>query len=260
MTREALAEELSGFIKRYRHSTVALEIFVKYSFEDIAQHRSEMSGTLERFGKILQREVILEPGPDTVEVQISDLEMVVEAVSGQTRYYELHPRMLLEMSLTYAGALYDAFISDALLAILRHIPERLRSGRSLTVEEALRFRDRDELIEDLARREVRDLMYKSAEKQYDYFRTSFGVDVFDDESLAVSILDLAAIRERRNLVTHNNGLASPEYVARFDTNISVGDSVVTDAESTEVDRTVLSKVAIALVSRLCDRLTSHASI
>jgi hypothetical protein len=146
------------------------------------------------------------------------------------------------------------FISDALLAVLRHISERLRSGRTLTAEEALRFRDRNELIEDLAHREILDLTYKSVEKQFDYFRVSFGIDVFTDKSSMVSIADLAAVRERRNLVAHNNGLANAGYVVKFDTPASVGDRVVINAESAKADRDVLSKVAIALVSGLSDEL------
>jgi hypothetical protein len=71
----------------------------------------------------------------------------------------------------------------------------------------------------------------------------------------VSIAGLAAVRERRNLVAHNNGLASAEYIAKFDTNAAVGDRVVSDAESAGSDRKVLSKVAIALASRLRDELT-----
>ena len=253
MTREALAEELSNLVKRYRHSTMALEMFVKSSLSSIDRLQSELPGALERSRRALQGEV--QPGPDVVTVRADDLKMIVGMVSDSLSYIDLHPQMLLEMGLIYAGALFDAFISDALLVILRHIPERLRSGRTLTAEEALRFRDRDELIEDLAHREVRDLMYKSVEKQFDYFRTAFGVDIFTDESLSVSLADLAAVRERRNLVAHNNGLASTEYVDKFNANVLVGDRVVTDAERTEFDRTTLSKVAIAVVSGLCDQLT-----
>ena len=105
------------------------------------------------------------------------MRIALEVFSSQFRYYEMHPKMLLEMSLTYAGALYDAFISDALLAVLRIFQKGCGRDWSLTVEEALRYRDRDELVEELARREVRDLMYKSTKKQFDYFRTSFGLDV-----------------------------------------------------------------------------------
>ena len=255
MKREVLAEELSSLVERYRNTTMALEMFAKSSLINIDQTHSKVSGALERIRRISQGEPAVESGSDAVTVRVDDLKVIVGIVSELLPYYELHPQMLLEMSLTYAGALFDAFISDVLLVTLRHIPERLRSGRTLTAEEVLRFRDRDELIEDLARREVRDLMYKSVEKQFDYFRASFGVDIFADGSLSVSIVDLAAIRERRNLVTHNNGLASAEYVAKFNANVSVGDRVVTDAESTEFDRTALSEVAIALASGLRDQLT-----
>jgi uncharacterized protein (UPF0216 family) len=254
MTREALAKELYDLEVRYRDSTIALEVFVRDSLEGIEHNRAVMLGLMEKARTILRgEEPVIEPRPGNVTIGLKseELEFLADLASDQSRYYEMHPQMLLEMSLTYAGALFDAVISDALLAALRHIPERLRSGRTLTVEDALRFQDRDELIENLAYREMRDLMYQSVEKQFAYFRTSFGVDVFEDTSLVVSV---AAVRERRNLVAHNNGLASDEYVARFDSTAKVGDRVVTDAESAESDRVLLAEVAVALVSRLRDKL------
>ncbi len=254
MTREALADELSNLIERYLHSARALEVFVKDSIQGIGRNRATALGVLEkiRSGLAGEEPAVTEPGPGTVRIEFSadELKDLNDIVSDYSRYYESHPQMLLEMSLIYAAALFDALISDVLLAFLRHIPESLRSGRMLTAKEALRFRDRDELIEDLARREVLELMYKSIEQQFDYFRTSLGVDVFADESLTVSMADLAVVRERRNLVAHNNGLASATYVAKFDTSASIGDHVVIDAASAESDRAVLRKVAIALVSRL----------
>ena len=180
MTRIALAEELYNFIERYRHSTAALETFAESSLRNIDQNQSQMSYILERLHRGMHEESVASLAPDIVPTTfpVDILGTVAKAVSDYSRYFELHPQMLLEMGLTYAGALFDAFISDVLFAILRHIPEKLRSGRTLTAEEALRFRDRDELIEDLARREMPDLTYESAERQLDYFRKSFGVDLF----------------------------------------------------------------------------------
>jgi hypothetical protein len=257
MAREVLASKLSEFIERYRHATQALELFVHYSLKGIVQNKSETSKVsphLSRLAKALQGDMVLEAGPDTVPVERGDLELLVRLTSDQMRYYDSHPKMLLEMSLIYACALFDALISDVITVILQCIPERLRSGRSLTAEEALGFNNRTELIEELARREVRELMYKSIEKQFEYFHTSFGVKIFDNESLEVSITDLAAIRERRNLVAHNNGVASPDYVAKFPGNISIGDNVVVDVESTRIDRITLSRIAITLVSELLRKL------
>ena len=254
MKRKALADELSVLIERYRHSTSALEIYVKDSFRGIDRSQTTTRQILEKIRGGLAGEgtATAEPGPHTVRIELSanELKLLHKVVSDTSRYYESHPQMLLEMSLVYASALFDAFISDLLLAIFRHIPDSLRSKRTLTAEEALRFRNRDELIEHLAHREILDLMYKTVKEQFEYLHTSFSVDVFADELLQVSITDLAAIRERRNLVAHNNGLASAAYIAKFDRNASVGDRVVTDAASAESDRTVLRKVAIALASRL----------
>jgi hypothetical protein len=260
MTREALADELSNLVERYGHSARALELFVRDSFRGIGRSQAMALAVLEKIRSALAGEepTVTESGPGTVQIELSgdEVKALDEIVLEASRDYELHPQMLLEMSLVYAGALFDALISDVLLTLFRHIPERLRSGRTLTAEEALRFRDRDELIEELGRREVLDLTYKNVEKQFDYFRRSFGVDVFADESLKVSLADLAAVRERRNLVAHNNGLANAAYVANIDTSALVGDHVVTDAASAESDRVVLYKVAIALVSLLRHKLAS----
>jgi hypothetical protein len=258
MTRDALAEELSSLIERYEHSTFGLETFVDDALKSIDQNRNTAHELIERFDAISRSEEppAHEPGVKTVKFELSDTEsqLVVEALSSQSRYYELHPRMLLEMSLTYAAALFDALISDALLVIYKHMPQSLRSGRTLTAAEVLSFRDRNELIEDLARREIHDLMYKGVEKQFDFFRKTFGVDVFADNWLKVSIADLAAVRARRNLVTHNNGVVSAEYVAQVDPASSIGDGVVVDAVSAASDRTALHDVATALVANLQEKL------
>jgi hypothetical protein len=131
MTREALAEELSGLFERYHYSARALEVFVKDSLEGIDRSRASVLELLEKVrGSRAGEELIVESGPDTrqIKVRAREFEVMDSAVSDFSRYYKAHPQMLLEMSLIYAGALFDALISDALLAVLRHIPERLRSG------------------------------------------------------------------------------------------------------------------------------------
>jgi hypothetical protein len=59
MARDGLAQDLADLIERYRHSALALETFVSYSFEGIAQQRSRLFGAIENIDKVLRQEMIL---------------------------------------------------------------------------------------------------------------------------------------------------------------------------------------------------------
>jgi hypothetical protein len=236
---------------------MALDIFVDQALRGIDSYKTEFANAHEMFDRLRDRQGssrTVDADQSRIDLTERQLFLVTAAIAFYSSFFGSHPQMLLEMSLIYAGALFDAVVSDALMAVLRHIPERMRSSRTLTAAEALRFNSRDELIEDLARRELLDVMYKSVDKQFEYFRVSFGVDVFSDECLAFSIVDLSAVRERRNLIAHNGGLATSGYAERIDPEVAVGERVVSDVQRAKADRKVLSTVALALLSRLRDEL------
>jgi hypothetical protein len=251
MPGETLSEELRDIRKRYHHSTVSLRIFVRKSLKEIDQRRDELlaisdmlrgsTSDDEALNSIFKRGA--RPDFDAGKMRRT-LEM---ALADAMHIREPHKRMLLEMSVAYASSLFDGLVSDVLTTVFRHFPEALRSGRTLTAEEALAFRSRQELVEELARRDALELAYKSIENQFGYFRKAFKVDPLDRESLNVSITDLAAIHERRNLIVHNNGLASGSYVEKYCPTGSVGDPVIVDAESAESDCETLRKVGLALI-------------
>ena len=264
--------ELSNLIERYRISTGALERFVHDSISNVYENRSKTAALLKKILAAgaeeevegtagVEKEVESNdgvPGEKTATFEFTprEYQVIVDVMKNYSRMVDMHPQMLLEMSIIYAGALFDAFISDILLAILRNIPERLRSGRTLTAKEVLEFRDRDEIIDNLASREVLDLMYKSVEKQFEYFHSAYNVDVFANNPLEASAADLAAARERRNLITHNNGLASSLYVKKYNNRMSIGDRVITDAKAAESDRELLREMGISLASQLRQKLAS----
>lgn len=189
-----------------------------------------------------------------------DLKPIIErALDDNLLIIEPHIRMLLEMSIIYAGALFDGLVSDTLITVFRHVPEALRSGRTLTTAEVLGFPSREHLIEELAHRETLELAYQSAEKQFNHFRKAFGIDVFNPTSLDVTMDDLIAVRERRNLIVHNNGLANASYISKYCTGGSIGDPVVVNAESAKSDRKILKKVGIALIYSLAIKFAPPAN-
>ena len=241
MPSETLAEELRKLRKRYHHSTFSLDTFVRESLEGISGKRNNLLWALDKFRGLASNAV-------DSESEAGKLKTTIEMALA--RYLEIgepHTRMLLEMSVTYACALFDGLVSDVLITVFRHVPEALRSGRTLTTEEVLGFSSREDLIEELARREVLELAYKSADGQFSHFRKAFNIDVFGLQSLDVTIADLAAVHERRNLIVHNNGLASASYVAKYCPSGSIGDPVIVNAESAKSDREILKKVGMALI-------------
>ena len=254
MSGEALAEELKNIQKRYRHAVFSLDIFVRDSLKGIDRRRGEIVAALTDLRALphISKKALaslkdgspLDPNADDADDDLKPI--IMKALAENLRIVEPHSRMLLEMSIAYASALFDGLVSDVLLTIFRHVPEALRSGRTLTTAEVLGFPSREDLIEELARRETLELAYKSAEAQFSYFQRAFNVDVFDSQP-DVTIADLAAVRERRNLIIHNNGLANAFYIAKYCPAGSIGDPVIVNAESAESDREILRKIGMALM-------------
>jgi hypothetical protein len=211
MPSETLVEELRKLRKRYHHSTFSLEAFVRDSLEGISGKRGQLLRALGEIGGVASKNENVYPDSEdsgysefkdaVSEFGAGKLKTIIEmALAESLQIGEPHTRMLLEMSVTYACALFDGLVSDVLITVFRHVPEALRSGRTLTAEEVLGFSSREDLIEELARREALELAYKSADGQFSHFRKAFNIDVFGLQSLDVTIADLAAIRERRNLI------------------------------------------------------------
>jgi hypothetical protein len=258
MPDETLAEELRNIRRRYRHANFSLNIFVRDSLTGIGKKREEILralSDLRALPNISKRALAnlksgTSPDPNATDEDDDDDDLkptIVMALDENLRIVEPHTRMLAEMSVAYASALYDGLVSDVLIAIFRHAPEALRSGRTLTTAEVLGFPSRDDLIEELARRETLELAYQSTEKQFSYFQRAFNIDVFGSQSLDVTIADLIAVRERRNLIIHNNGLADASYIAKYCPGGSIGDPVIVNAESAKSDREILQKVGMALI-------------
>jgi len=251
MPDETLAEELRNIRRRYKHANFSLNIFVRDSLKGIGKKREEILralSDLRALPNISKRD--LDPNATDEDDDDNDDDLkptIVMALDENLSIVEPHTRMLAEMSVAYASALYDGLVSDVLIAVFRHVPEALRSGRTLTTAEVLGFPSREDLIEELARRETLELAYQSAEKQFSYVQRAFNIDVFGSQSLDVTIADLIAVRERRNLIIHNNGLADVSYIAKYCPGGSIGDPVIVNAERAKSDREILRKVGMAFI-------------
>lgn len=247
-----LADDLLALQGSYQSACDALEVFVAESFTSIAENKSKHEEILRKLRSTPDQVDAQDRPPDIVRVSLTkgQVDLLDELLSGHIKVYDVHPQMLLDMALSHAFALFDAFLSDVLFTALCAKPQQLRSKATLTFEQALAFPSQRALIEELARRKVLAMMYGSLEDQLEYLHRAFRVDLANAKG--VDLERLSELRDRRNLIVHNNGRASADYAARY--GAQVGQRLSSSPEEAELDRELLSTVAKRIVVGVADHL------
>lgn len=257
----ALASQLNGLLASYREACRALEVFVAESFENIPARKAKAEALLQKI-RTAPTEVASEgearpmtqrnaDGTVTLSLNPTDRDLLHEVLDRHSQLYDVHPQMLLNMALAHSYALFDALVSDVLFSALCANPEQLRSKATLTFEDVLAFSSQEALIEALARRRVLSLMYGRLEDQLEFIAKSFKVDVATSEG--VDVERLKELRDRRNLIVHNNGRADASYAARH--GVADGESLSRSPEDAKRDRELLSnvgtKIAVGVREHFC---------
>jgi hypothetical protein len=106
--------------------------------------------------------------------------------------------------------MFDGYLSDSFMAVLCHRPEMLRSGTQLSYEIILDSKDRIELIELMARRDLGEVSYKPVRAQAAYYERRFGVSL--EVPQHVTQIDLSECMARRNTLVHNTGIVNAQYL------------------------------------------------
>jgi hypothetical protein len=103
------------------------------------------------------------------------------------------------------------YISDLLTVIFTMRPQMIKVNESITVEFALQFSTRDELLAALTERQVIELSFKGMLELNKYLDSRYSFSLFDDKP---SLDRITALIERRNLFTHNRGVVNRRYLER----------------------------------------------
>lgn len=216
--RSALASHLKDLLNSYNEACRALEVFVSESFQNISARKAKAKALVQKLGDATATLVgegeaqpkakVNDDGTVFLSLTPSERDELHGALNSHSQLYDAHPQMLVNMALAHAYALFDALVSDVLFNALCATPEQLRSKTTLTFEEILNFPTQEALIEALARRRVLGLMYGRLEDQLKYIAKSFGTNVI--ESGTADVEHLLELRDRRNLIVHNNGRANAD--------------------------------------------------
>jgi hypothetical protein len=150
-------------------------------------------------------------GSETVEVELTleEVDVLASVLEEAGALMAHYPGMLAEMSLMYLIATFEAFLSDLLFCLLTARPEILKSSRQITFQDVIEASSRDELIADLALKEINSWTYLSFADQATWLADRLGI------SLATMGVDQDAIGEayaRRNLLAHRGGVVDQRYL------------------------------------------------
>src|SRR5262245_37556875 len=172
-----LVKTLYRLHETYYDMTRALDAFLTDAGETITAKKEQLQSIIQKIDTPEPKDVATAtPVVQTAEhasvvLSLSEDERAVlrRAITDSAELYDLHPQMTRDMALIYGFALFDGLVADVIQAILVHVPAQLKSGRSITYEEALRFPAREALVAELARREVLQVTHMNAKDQIEYF-------------------------------------------------------------------------------------------
>ncbi|MEV5765236.1 hypothetical protein AB0L34_11790 [Micromonospora sp. NPDC052213] len=262
--RRSLVDALKAKQDSFNQANSALSLFLNFAFDAIKEQQKTTGEILLKLEKPISAGTL---GNQTLKLDASTtgnsaktkkLELTAEELAALVKVmrkshgiFDLQPQILREMALIYSCALFDGLIADTLQTMFVHVPAQLQSGRRLTYEEALAFDGRQDLIAELAQREMLEVTRQSIEKQIVYFSTAHHVDVLG--LAGVRLGDIAKVTEQRNLFVHNNGIASTSYVQKHDNMRIPGERILLEDEELKESIRHLDRVGNSLVNGLVSK-------
>lgn len=160
-------------------------------------------------------------------------------------------RLLFMQELILLYAHLDGFMNDTLKAIISARPEVLRNKKkTMTWDEALSSGDWDTLVGQLGERLVFEFGWEPISKRIDLLKSEFGLDI---KSPKKEVGFITRFDQVRNVLVHNGGRASQEYLRRTgDKRTKLGDPIPITAKN-------VSSVS-SYISLLCGDIFTAVSV
>lgn len=206
---------------------------------------------LAQFFKEAEQKMETQPaGQLSVTIKSEKVGRFLMSIIEKAVFPDTHTRFLLEMSLVYLISFQEAFVKDYLKAIFMHRHTMLKSGKTITFNEALSFDSLESLIDGLAEKEVNVISYMNIDEVATYFRDRLSVMLPEDFS------GWTALREasyRRNLIIHNKGTTNDVYCSKTGY-AKKGEKLKTDAKYVENVAKVIVDFIHFIHAKLIDKL------
>lgn len=164
----------------------------------------EIRGFFKKNGTLLEE--------DGFEVYQLDIKHFSELQRRITKAREIDAgiRALPSMFIISLIASYDSFLSQLIRAIFLTQPEILNSSdKQFSFKEILSFGDFQSAKENLIEREIDTIIRDSHYDQIKWLEKCLKIKIDGDQSLLSEFLEIC---ERRNLLTHTDGIVSEQYI------------------------------------------------
>lgn len=130
-------------------------------------------------------------------------------VQSELNTYENY---LARMIFVYAVDQANTYISEILKCVFQLNLSMLKNKSSITWEEVISSDSIEHLKLDIVESYVRDLSYKSSLELFKFLNEKHGINPFSENSKINFFYECNLIR---NILTHNDGVVSKEFIAKY---------------------------------------------
>ena len=135
---------------------------------------------------------------------------VAKLIGEETEMYthrENIPIFFREMILVYSVIVFEEFVSKILESLFLKKPETLKTEKTIAYEELVQFKDLNEVINFVSKKEVDSIISMGIDEIGNYLKNRFKLDLTKET-------DWSQFREkffRRNIIVHNYGYPNEIY-------------------------------------------------
>jgi hypothetical protein len=170
-------------------------------------------------------------------------EAMLETRGGALEQLRARRHLLLQMMLSRVVDNFLTYVSELLALVFRTRPETLRSSEVVRLDEVLRHKSIDELVNALADRRVNRLAYLGMRELSDDLAGTLALRLFEDDADLACAVEVIEIR---NLIAHNRGIVNQTFLRR----VPKSDAQEGEPVALEIDR-VMSELKF-LTERVFD--------
>jgi hypothetical protein len=233
-----LKDKIDHVAQGYHKSVFTLQSFVASMNASLESQVAEKLQGIEDWFVLVNNT----PLPSSVEAQQPPVNLAPfyrKVYEDSQRMFKRYPEILYEMAFIYRIALFDAYLSDVLLALLCSHPEMLKSKKTLTHEEVIDAPDKGSLIRLMADKALSSVSRESITGMSDWIRAHMNIELFNTDQQRETVVELMA---RRNLFVHANGFVNSQYLS------AVPDSTAKSGERLFVDDAYWRKIDAELIT------------
>lgn len=253
---ESSMHPLARISAQFIHRVDEMRQAAKISVPAVAEH---MKAELEKAAKALEKYTIKKNQNNLtlrLPEDVRERANVKAALDTIERMRDLRMVKIVQRSL-FIGLFseFDAFIGELLKTIYERQPDLLKSiRREVSLPELLQFESLDAIKKDMLEKEIDSFRRESYVEQFTLLENKFSLKTLKKFAEWPEFVEIG---QRRNLMTHNDGIVSEQYTAICKREGSISGSEVKVGETLSVDPKyylrachVLSLVAFMLVYTL----------